>query len=154
MANWIIACAILLDPIIQQLKNHLLAQPMIHTDESPKLNSEGSIKNIVLYDYQPTRAGHCGVDYLQDYDQYLMVDGYAAYGQTKAALVGCMAHARRKFIEAQRAQVKGKTGKADWAANQIQKLYRAELQLTPPPTNAIAFVRKNPNYCSSSLKIG
>ena len=39
---------------------------------------------------------------------------------------GCFAHARRKFIEVQRAQVKGKTGKADWAISHIRKLYRIE----------------------------
>lgn len=37
-----------------------------------------------------------------------------------AVLVGCMAHARRKFVDAQTAQPKGKTGKADWAINHIQ----------------------------------
>lgn len=88
-----------------------------------------SVLVSVATSYQPTRAGHCVVDYLQGYDQYLVVDGYVAYGQTKAALVECMAHARRKFIEAQRVQVKGKTGKADWAVSHIQKLYRAESQL-------------------------
>ena len=40
----------------------------------------------------------------------------------------CMAHIRRKFKEAQKAQSKDskKTGKADWALNHIQKLYRVE----------------------------
>ena len=45
-----------------------------------------------------------------------------------------MAHVRRKFIEAQKAQPNGKTGKADWAVNRIQKLYAIESQskgLTP-----------------------
>jgi len=36
------------------------------------------------------------------------------------------AHARRKFIEAQQAQPKGKTGKADQALAYIQQLYRVE----------------------------
>ncbi|MFT5113803.1 MAG: hypothetical protein ACI8P9_003135 [Parasphingorhabdus sp.] len=43
--------------------------------------------------------------------------------------MGCFAHARRKFIEAQRLQVKGKTGKADWAVNHISKLYRIESEI-------------------------
>ena len=166
MANWIIACSILLDPIIRQLKNHLLTQPVIHADESPlkviqddkqksymwcyctgtdspNQNPENGTKNIVLYDYQPTRAGKCAVEYLQGYDQYLLVDGYAAYGQTNATLVGCMAHARRKFIEAQRGQVKGKTGTADWAINHIQKLYRVESQLKDKPIDERYRVRQS-----------
>jgi len=165
MANWIIACSVLLDPIIKQLKNYLLAQPVIHADESPlkviqddkqksymwcyctgtdspNEKAESATKNIVLYDYQPTRAGKCAVEYLQGYDQYLLVDGYAAYEQTKASLVGCMAHARRKFIEAQRGQVKGKTGKADWAINHIQKLYRIETQIKNKPIDERYRVRQ------------
>lgn len=39
---------------------------------------------------------------------------------------GCWAHARRKFIEAQKAQPKGKTGRADMALNLINKLYGIE----------------------------
>lgn len=36
----------------------------------------------------------------------------AGYHSTQAKLVGCMAHARRKFEEAQRAQPNAKVGKA------------------------------------------
>ena len=85
--------------------------------------------NIVLYDYQNSRAGHCPRGYLNGYRGYLQVDGYADYEQTGATLVGCFAHARRKFIEVQRAQVKGKTGKADWAISHIRKLYRIESEI-------------------------
>jgi len=58
--------------------------------------------------------------------QQCQVDGYIGYEQTEAILVGCFAHARRKFIEAKQAQIKGKTGKADWAISHIGKLYRVE----------------------------
>ncbi len=57
------------------------------------------------------------------------MDGYAAYQQTSAVLVGCFAHARRKFTEAKKAQVKGKSGKADIALSMIQKLYRIEAKI-------------------------
>lgn len=40
----------------------------------------------------------------------------------------CWAHARRKFVDVQKVQPKGKTGKADWALNQIRKLYGVEKQ--------------------------
>ena len=52
--------------------------------------------------------------------------GYAGYNHTEATLVGCWAHARRKFIEAKAVQPKGKTGRADQALNLIQKLYGIE----------------------------
>lgn len=60
---------------------------------------------------------------------YLQVDGYVGYEKTKATLAGCWADARRKFKEAEIAQPKGKTGKANMALNHIQKLYRLEIQL-------------------------
>ncbi|KIY37544.1 hypothetical protein TZ03_27295 [Pseudomonas sp. 10-1B] len=40
--------------------------------------------------------------------------------------LGCWAHVRRKFVEAQTAQPKGKTGRADMALNMINALYRIE----------------------------
>jgi hypothetical protein len=47
---------------------------------------------------------------------------------TQATLVGCWAHARRKFIEADITQGKGKSGKAKLAVNFIKKLYRIEMK--------------------------
>jgi transposase len=73
------------------------------TKEKPKANQD-SIPNIVLYDYQNSRAASCVVNYLEGYSGYLQVDGYQAYAQTQATLVGCWAHARRKFIEAKQIQ--------------------------------------------------
>ena len=43
--------------------------------------------------------------------------------------LGCWAHARRKFVEAQKVQPKGKTGRADIALNLINKLYGIERDL-------------------------
>lgn len=43
--------------------------------------------------------------------------------------MGCWAHARRKFVEAQKVQPKGKTGRADIALNLINKLYGIERDL-------------------------
>jgi transposase len=57
---------------------------------------------------------------------YLNVDGYAGYEGT---LVGCWAHARRYFMEANKVQAKGKSSKAGMALSFIQKLYDIELQL-------------------------
>ena len=150
MANWMIKCADWFERITDAFKNHLLQQIAIHADETPikvideereksymwvycsgadSPNANSSIKNIVLYDFQPSRAAACPKAFLQDYTGYLQVDGYAAYEQTQAKLVGCFAHARRKFMDAQSVQPKGKIGKADWALNHIQKLYAIERQL-------------------------
>lgn len=149
MADWVIRCAELLKPLFDYLKNTQLKQPILHADETPvqvihndkqksymwvyctgtdSPHPANPIHNIVLYDFQPSRSAQCVQNYLGDYAGYLQVDGYAAYEHTAATLVGCMAHVRRKFIEAQKAQPSGKTGKADWAVNRIQKLYAVESQ--------------------------
>jgi transposase len=151
MADWMIQCSTLLQPIYQALKATQLQQPVIHADETPlKVIHEDKSRcymwvyctgtdspqtqgapppNIVLYDYRNSRSGQCPVDYLQGYGGYLQVDGYAGYGQTGATLVGCWAHARRKFMEAKQTQPKGTVGKADWAMGQTSKLYRIEAQI-------------------------
>jgi len=157
MADWVIRCAELLRPLFDYLKNTQLKQPIVHADETPVQvihnDKEKSymwvyctgtdsplatnpIHNIVLYDFQSSRSASCVQNYLGDYAGYLQVDGYAAYEHTAATLVGCMAHVRRKFIEAQKAQPHGKTGKADWAVNRIQKLYAIESHCKelPPET--------------------
>jgi transposase len=149
MSDWVIRCSELLTPLYDELKTKLLSQPVIHADETPLkvIKAERSssymwvyccgsdvgrsqgMKNIVLYDYHNSRAATCVVDYLDGYDGYLQVDGYAAYGKTEAILAGCMAHARRKFIDAKTVQGKNKTGKADVALNLIGKLYGIEASL-------------------------
>jgi len=90
--------------------------------DSPANDADKS-PSTVIYDYENTRAGSSAEQYLNTFTGYLQVDGYE---KTQATLVGYWAHARRKFIEAQQTQVKGKTGKADWAINHIQKLYLIE----------------------------
>ncbi|RKZ58517.1 MAG: IS66 family transposase [Gammaproteobacteria bacterium] len=167
MANWMLKLTPLLNRVVQRYQQILLQQSVIHADETPlKVINEDKVTsymwvyctgcdspstdsdknkptNLVLYDYQPSRSGQCARDYLNDYSGYLQVDGYAGYEKNNATLVGCWAHARRKFIEAQKAQVKGKTGKADWAINHIKKLYRIEADIKQKTAQEKQAIRKN-----------
>jgi transposase len=146
MSRWLITCADKLQSLMLLMKAELLQQPVLWADETTLdvlevdkstcymwvygCGVEGSNgPKLVLFDYQDGRSGAHAVQFLEGYTGYLQVDGYAGYEQTSATLAGCWAHARRKFIEAQQAQGKGKTGKADWAINQIQKLYALESKL-------------------------
>lgn len=149
MADWMMKSSDIFKPLYARLQEVLLQQGVIQADETTlKVINEDKVKsymwlyctgtdspnnpeipNIVLYDYQAGRAGQCAVDYLDGFNGYLQVDGYAGYEKTAATLVGCWAHARRKFVEAQTAQPKGKTGKANMALSMIQKLYRIEISL-------------------------
>jgi len=155
MSSWMLAITPLLKILYDRMRHIQLQQQVIHADETPlKVINENKhtcymwvyctgtdsppenrrmkpdrAPNSVLYDYKNSRSGQCAHDYLQNFKGYLQVDGYAGYEQTDATLAGCWAHARRKFIDAQTVQVKGKTGKADWAINHIQKLYRIEKEI-------------------------
>lgn len=157
MADWMIKSADILQVLYDRLRQTLLQQSVIQADETTlkvikedKATSymwlyatgadspEGKIKdstipNIVLFDYHNSRSGQCAVDFLGNYSGYLQCDGYAGYHQTQATLVGCWAHARRKFVEAKTAQgalnKNKQSGKADWALNHIQKLYRIETSI-------------------------
>ena len=163
LATWMIRCADLFKPVIERLKDILLTQSVIHADETPlkvinddkqksymwvyctgtdSPNTPSPHKNIVLYDYHPSRAASCPKGFLGNYSGYLQVDGYAGYNDLDAELVGCMAHARRKFVEAQRSQPKGKTGRADWAVLHIQKLYRIESKIKVMTSEEKLAIRK------------
>ena len=149
MSSWILKSATLLKPLYDRLHQRLLQQRIIQADETT-LNVIESDKtkcymwlyctgtdspnnldtpNIVLYDYHASRSSRCAIDFLQGHSGYLQVDGYQGYASTEATLVGCWAHARRKFKEAQIAQPKGKKGKATWAMTHIRKLYRIEASI-------------------------
>jgi len=144
MAQWMLQCADLFIPLYARLHEILLQRPALQADETPLkvLNvdkvhcymwlycsggdspddsaEKNKPPNIVLYDYQDSRAAQCAKDFLMGYD---------GYEHTNATLVGCFARARRKFVEAKQSQVKGKSGRADWALSHIQKLYRIEIEL-------------------------
>jgi transposase len=149
-AQWMMKCADILQILYDTLRQRLLEQPVIYADEttlkvvsdnksksymwlyasgadSPEGKLAGTdIPNIVLYDYNASRAGQVAIDYLDGYAGYMHVDGYVGYHKTQATLVGCWAHARRYFTDAQKAMGKHKSGKIEWALNHIQKLYRVE----------------------------
>lgn len=158
MSSWIMRCSELLEPLYLELKHTLLSQEVLHADETPVnvLNSDtaksymwlycsGDDKpmgnsNVVLFDYQNSRAGSCPKDFLEGFNGYMHVDGYAAYEQTNANLVACLAHMRRKFLEA-KPNTK-KTGKADVALSLITKLYGIEQSVKGKSVNEIYETRQ------------
>lgn len=120
MANWMIYGAnTWLTHLYAYMHKKLLQEDIAHADESTlqvlkELGRAATSKSfmwlyrtgrdvppIVLYDYQTTRSGKHPKAFLQGFSGYLHVDGYAGYGDLpKVELVGCWAHARRKFDEA------------------------------------------------------
>jgi len=88
---------------------------------------------VLLYDYDPGRSGQVPVNLLPGFSGTLQTDGYDGYNAVvitnRLTHAGCMAHARRKFDEAIRAQgKKKKRGLAHRGLSLINKLYRVEKQ--------------------------
>lgn len=89
---------------------------------------------VVRYHYYPTRAHTVPLGLLDGFEGYLQADGYEAYAVAVArhpgiTLVGCFAHARRKFDEAVKAQKTPKPGKAHQGLAYIRRLYAIEKRL-------------------------
>lgn len=149
LANWMIKTGELVQPIINLLRDHLLGYDILQMDETTVqvLKEPGKTAQsksylwlqkggppdqpVVLYDYDPGRGAQVPVQLLEDFTGYLQTDGYAGYNAVVASNnlihVGCMAHARRKFSDAVKAQGRNKKrGKAHRGLALIQKLYRIE----------------------------
>jgi len=151
LANWMIQVGILIQPLINLMRDRLLAYDILQMDETPVqvLKEPGKTAQsksylwlqrggppdqpVVLYDYDPGRGAGVPKRLLAGFKGYLQTDGYDGYNAVVAVNdlthVGCMAHARRKFHEAVKAQGKKKQrGKAHRGLVLIQKLYRIEQQ--------------------------
>ncbi|MBD1602019.1 IS66 family transposase [Pseudomonas typographi] len=148
LARWVIQCAAQFQPLLNLLRDRLLESPVIHCDETrlqvlhepgrdPTAQSWMWVQAggppdtpIILFDYDPSRTQAVPLRLLEGYRGHVMTDDYAGYNAVAAlpgiTRLGCWAHARRKFVEAQKVQPKGKTGRADMALNLIGKLYGIE----------------------------
>jgi transposase len=151
LANWMIQAGTLIQPLINLMQDRLLAYDIIQMDETTVqvLKEDGKAAQsksylwlqrggppeqpVVLYDYDPGRGAGVPTRLLSGFTGYLQTDGYDGYNavvaNNKLMHVGCMAHARRKFSEAVKAQgKKKKEGKAHRGLALIRKLYRVEKQ--------------------------
>ena len=133
------------------MRDRLLESPVIHCDETrvqvlkepdrdPTSQSWMWVqasgppeRPVILFDYTTSRAQEVPLRLLGDYRGYVMTDDYAGYNalalQPGVERLACMVHARRKFVEAQKVQPKGKTGRADIVLAMMSKLYGIEREL-------------------------
>jgi transposase len=128
MSNWIISAAQnWLNPLYKHLQRILVNYDVLHADETELevLNEPGreattksymwmyrtgnGHEPIVLYEYQPSRAGDNAKTFLKGFKGYLQTDAYDGYDkllkESKAGpamevtIVSCFAHARRYFTD-------------------------------------------------------
>ena len=122
MSHWLLRAAEdWLAPIYQELHRELLKRDVLHGDETTLqvLKEPGKSAQsksymwlyrtggdaeypIVLYDYRPDRKAKNAEEFLEGFSGYLHADGYQGYHKLRPDIrvVGCWAHARRKFDEA------------------------------------------------------
>ena len=149
LANWMIRAGTLVQPLINLMRDQLLDYDVIQMDETPvqvlkeagrRAQSKSYLwvqrggppaGRVILYDYDASRSGAVPQRLLAGYSGYLQTDGYEGYNAVVAGSglkqLGCMAHARRRFDEAVKAQAKPQRGGKAWRGlSLIQKLYRVE----------------------------
>jgi hypothetical protein len=127
MCDWMRQCAELVSPLYDLMKERALSSKVVQTDDTPVpvLDPElphtrtGRIWTYVgdathpytVYDYTPNRSRDGPDEFLKDFRGYLQADAYSGYdGIYKDAArgvteVACMAHARRKYFEAQSSDI-------------------------------------------------
>ncbi len=122
MANWImVAHERWFSDFFQALRRELLSNEILHADETTLMvlrepgrkaqqkswvwvyRTSGDAKRpVVLYDYQPSRAGECASRFLEGFTGLLHTDGYGAYHcklPPEITVAGCWTHMRRKFTD-------------------------------------------------------
>jgi transposase len=162
MASWIGQCGVALEPLAQALREHVLAQAVLHADETPiKLLDPGAGKThqayawvyrtsdlctsdkAVIYQFARSRAGEHARHMLQDFRGSLITDDYAGYkalfreGAIQEA--GCWAHARRKFFEAHKLN---QSEIAQQALQTIAQLYAIEAEVKDRPEDERLRIRQ------------
>ena len=152
LSDWTLKTAVQCVPVIEALQKQLNAGAVVHCDETtvqvlkePDKAAQSKSymwvqkggppgKPVVRFSYDRGRSGQVPLRLLKGYQGALMTDGYTGYNavaeQDGIVHLCCMAHLRRKFVDAQKsADKKGKTqrtSKADVAVNYIAKLYAVE----------------------------
>ena len=158
MANWLLNISEKwLRPIYDTLCEQLCRESVLHADETTlqvlkELGRSSTSKSymwlyrtsgcakqaVVLYEYQPTRKAEHAEAFLKGFSGWLHADGYQGYHKLpeNIRVVGCWAHARRKFDEAlqtlpKEMQKDSPAAIGECYCSRLFKLEQAFAELTP-----------------------
>lgn len=144
LGGWFNGGCQLLEPLYDKLVQKVLDTDYLMVDESPMpvqtKNKPGAthkgyqwvyydpVRRLVLFDYRKSRGREGPQQVLKDFKGYLQTDGYSVYDNLKSdrdvTLLGCMAHARRKFDRAK----DNDKARAEAALTMFAELYQIESQ--------------------------
>ena len=152
LAQWVGACGVALQPLVDAVKAEMLTRSALHADETPVamlkpghgkthrayLWSYGTTVydelKAVVFDFAETRGGRhaqafLGVDTDAAWRGMLICDDYAGYKALfgdRITEAGCLAHARRKFFDL---WANHKSPVAEQALTSFGKLYDIEREV-------------------------
>lgn len=155
LANWLIQLSLQLQPLINLMRDEQLASDYIQGDETRiQVLKEPGMKATshkwmwimrggppdrpsVVFEYDRSRGKAVAERLLEDFSgSYFQSDGYSSYDaicQKKGIIhLGCWDHARRKFVEAEKAQLSGLPTRRSYASealDTIRVLYRIEREI-------------------------
>jgi transposase len=140
--GWVKSCADLLFPLYEVQKAKVLKSNYLMVDETTIRIHDGvdpgkchtgyywvyydPIRRVVFFEYRYGRSRDGPNEVLKDFKGYIQTDGYSAYNDinrhSSITGLGCMSHARRRFVEAKEVDPKN----AEWMLLHLQKLYAIE----------------------------
>jgi len=147
LAQWVGACGVQLQPLVDALKDEILSHAVLHADETPVAMlkpgnkkthraylwayAPGAFEELkaVVYDFCESRAGEHARTFLGEWKGALVCDDFAGYKQSFTLGIleaGCLAHSRRKFFDL---HVSNKSQIAEQALLYIAQLYAVEREV-------------------------
>lgn len=151
--DWMSSCCTLLWPLYELLRQEILSKDYIQVDESPIKVQDRSKKGkthrgymwvyhdplgkLVYFKYSKGRGREDPAEVMASYKGYLQCDGYPVYDgiglKEGITLVGCLAHARRKFYDAQNSD----TARSQFALLKLQEVYRIDNKIKSEEKNPV-----------------
>jgi transposase len=143
LCDWVRHGATWLQPVVRQMKAELLAGDYLQVDETPVKVMDPEVKGKcatgylwlagrpggdVLFEFHPGRGKEYAKQLLGDFSGFLQRDGYGVYGSlaqeypSRFKPCGCMAHARRKLVDA----LDHQPTQSQWLVMEMRKLYLIE----------------------------
>jgi transposase len=164
MSEWMLKVGVAIIPLINLLQDKILEYDISFADETTLqvLNEPGRRaktksymwcfiggpleQQIIIYQYHTSRGGDIAEQFFAGYQGALHCDGYQGYNALLSSdnIVGinCMAHVRRKFVEAlPNGKLKGVSGQV---VRVLQELYQIEAKMkeTKLDVDAVKQVRQ------------
>jgi transposase len=122
LSLWVIKCAELMVPLLKLMQDRIITYDVAYADETTtqvlKEPSKGVQAKkymwlfaggprdefVYYYQYDPSRSHEVAANFFDDFAGFLHCDGFTAYDSlarknANITLVGCLYHARRKFVE-------------------------------------------------------